>query len=631
MTWKQAVLASGWIALMVGVGGCDLLRTSPSEPAPAEDREDSALAQVEAMIDAVEEERGRQFDPPATVVEGSPPQPDLDPPEPVREEFDAISDLLFGETELRLKAADESWASLAQFEDDELVFQGDPRIDADALLGVGMAINEGLELQTMGPLHEVETVDEWLTREAIRRAGPALMTAIYGASFLEVDLDKASMVERPELAMHLPGLGDRLSSLGGAPMERVPTQDAEPPGVEGAVEGWVLRKALSLGATLYRAGGWTGVEWGRSEPPRRGEQVVNPRRWFEGEGGTQWEWPEATLGAMVDEGWEEARRGRLGPALASIWFEGVVGVDAARSIYSGWGGDHYRVMERGEEQALLWTTAWETPHDAQEVGAAKEAVLRHYQGGESRHQRFRVAVRGVQVAAVVYDTDQDPEGLDAQVEQLSEGRMGYLPGDASPFAFVPTLYDRYVELAQGSTLDLEEERWIDEASGFETDISSLDGWTVQRANEAHVRWFATHSDGTLVQWTTELIDPMGMEFGSPEYVESLSERFAESVESPEDPDVELVDMPQEETVSISVRGLIDGRPLELQVWQWRRGDVVVTFSLQGPESFFGDRYGEIRPILQAISPRGEALERRAEEEEPDPSEDEGILEFEVGE
>ena len=628
---KKAWSLSVGLAIVMGLGGCDLLRSSPTEPVVGEEREDSAVDQVEAMIDAIEEERGRSFEPALTVVEGDPAAAPQEPPAAVMEELDAIEGLLFGDRRLSLRAADPEWAGLAKVDEGEIVFQGDPRVDTDALMGVGVALNEGLEEQVMGPLYEVETIDEWLTREVVRKAGPALMTALYGAMFLDVDLDKASLVERPELAMHLPGMGDRLSSLGGAPMDRAVTAQQEAPGIDGAVEGWVLRKALSLGATLYRAGEWTAVEWGRSEPPVQSEQVVNPGRWFEGEGETQWEWPEEMVQQMEEEGWTEVRRGRLGPGLASIWYSGLVGVDAARSIYGGWGGDHYRVMERDGQEAMLWTTAWQTPHDAQEVGAATEAALGYYQGADHRHQRFRVAVRGVQVAAVIYSDDQDADRLDAQVEALSEGRMGYLTREGAPFSFVPTLYDRYVELTEASTLDLETERWVDEAAGYEASLESLDGWTVQRANESHVRWFATHSDGTMVQWTTELVDPMGTEFGSTEYMESLGQRFAESVESPEEPELELIDRPQAETVSIATRGLIDGRPLELQVWQWRRGDVIVTFSLQGPESFFGDRYGEIRAILDSLEEYGDPLERRAEEDVVDPSEDEGILEFEVGE
>lgn len=624
------------LGIVVWIGGCDLLRTTSEDTAVEEAAETPQEAVVEHLR-AIEETRQREMPESMSVLQGNPEELERESvPEPVRQEWRDLAPLLFGDDSLELSADDGRWAQRVGYDaaNQRLLFGADLREDEETMFAISMVANAVLEDEALGALPEVESVDGWLSREIIRRSGPAFVSSVVQAEQLGVALDVDDLADRPELAVHLPGLGDRLVAI---------ERDAELVGHTEAPEGtaffdaalqqMILRKSLALGSTLYRTGGWPAVEWGRSEPPMKTQHVVRPQRWFDGDGPAQWEWPAEFEQQRQQEGWEEVRRGEVGPALTSVWLEGLVGARAARTIFGAWMADSYRIYTRsdGEEEqiAFNWLTTWETPHDAQEIGSAMGAVLGHYLGHEHQERRFRVAVQGVNVAVSVYTTDQQTEEINDEVELLTQARTGYLPADGAPFEFAPTLYDRYVEQADESTLDLDAEKWTDAAAGWRVDIASLDGWTVQRSNEAHVRWFANHRDGTLIQWTTELIDPMEPEFGSDVYLQGLSEAFAGSVSAQEEPTVNIIADPVDPMVEMEVVGLIEGRPLVLHLWQWKRGDVLVSFSVQGPEQFFGDRFGEAQSVLSSLEYHGDAVEQRITEVQSDPGDDEGIIEFRV--
>ncbi len=625
-----------FLVLMITiVAGCEALRTSPDDP-PTEELDASPEEAAAQLMESVEDIRNREFAEPLTIMRGAPQEIARDErPTSVDQEWEWLSPLLFGSDDLHLVLDDERIHRSARFDRDQkrLVFSGDPGAEDLTAFAVAMEANIALEELAFGELYEVETVDQWLSREITRRAGPAFVASVLMADRDDAELDMDDLSERPELLVHVPGLSELVDPL---EFDADMLAELEPPEgteyFEEAMEQLVLRKALSMGAALYRAGGWAAVEWGHGEPPRRTDQVVRIDKWFAGEGPSQWEWPEPLEDSRGEAGWEKQRDGRVGPALTALWLEGLVGPMAARTIYAGWLADTYRIYSRdtedGEERALYWVSAWETPHDAQEIGAATEAVLAHMHGTEHRENRFRVAVQGLNVAVIIYDADQDSEVLDREVEVLSTTRVGFLPGEAAPFEFVPTLYERYVATAEDSVLDLDGGVWLDPASGWRAEVGALDRWSLQRSDEAHVRWFATHTDGSLIQWTTELVNPLGPEFASQEYLAALSEAFGESIAAQEDPEFTVVDSPVDPTIEMEIMGLIDGRPTVLHLWQWRRGDVIVTFSLQGMEDYFGDRLVEAEAVLDSLEPYGSAVEQ-SESRDADPSDDEGIIEFTV--
>ena len=625
------------IAAAAWLGACDLFKSSPDDEVPVEEPAETAVLEAAEIVEAVQELRQREAGEPIDVVEGDPSSIEgVAIPDAVGEEWAWFEKILFGGESVDLVVDDGRWADLARYdrETNRIVFKGDPRTDDEVAFAISMAANFAIEELAFDELGEADSVDQWLTLEVIRRAGPAFVSAVHKADRFDVGVDLDDLAERPELSAYIPGVGERLDSV--EPAQEMPDEMEPPEGTdyfEQALQQLTLRKAISLGSALYRAGEWPGVEWGRVESPAMSDHIVRPQRWLDGDGASQWTWPEGFEDHRQEEGWSKEREGRVGPAMMSLWVEGLVGARAARTLYSGFMADDYRIYTRGEgeeqETVFNWLSAWETPHDAQEIGTAAEAVLGHYLGHEHRQSRFRVAVQGVNVAVSIYDQDREPDFLDAEVELLSAARTGYLSGESAPFAFSPTLYDRYAAMAGEATMDLDQEEWIDPAAGWRTEVDALDGWTVQRTDEAHVRWFANHPDGALIQWTTELINPLETEFGSEEYLDELATTFASSVDSDEDPDIQVTSMPADPTLEMEVIGLIDGRPLVLYLWQWQRGDVLVTFSIQGPEASFGDRFGEARSVLKKLETHGEPVQQREVTADVDPSEDEGIIEFRV--
>lgn len=629
------------LAAVIGLAGCALFQIEPDDLAVDQSTADSPPDQVARMMDQIEELRGRQFDPRPAIGEGQPEGFDTRPvPEPVEREWQWFRKMLFGGDEATLVADDPRWASRVGLDQrgGQLTFDGDPRDDETAAFAVAMGASQMLEQQLFEPLDAPETVDEWLTRAIVERAGAAFAASVVLAEQFEQPLTIDELAERPELAVHIPGVGPGLGQVrSDASLTQI---EAPPEGMEYFEESlhqFVLRKSLSVGSALYRSGGWPAVEWGRSEPASMTDYLVRLESWFDGDGTAQWTWPDELENSHRERGWDKQREGRVGPAITALWLEGLVGAQAARTIYGGWRDDAYRIYTRDvddesdEEAVFHWVTAWQTPHDAQEIASAMEAVLGHFLGHEHRGSRFRVAVSGLTVGVTIYERDQNEQLVTGHAELVAGAGPGFIPDEQAPFEYEPPLYQRYVEAADEATMDLEVEEWIDPAAGWHTAIDSLQGWTVQRSNEPHVRWFATHPDGTLIQWTTELLDPVEAEFGSGPYLESLAERFAQSVDAQREPTVEVVDRPVEQTVRLQVTGRIDDRPQQLQLWQFTRGDVLVSFSVQGPEGFFGERLDEARAVLNRMEPFGEPIERREADPQPDPAEDEGIIEFEVGE
>lgn len=607
------------IALALLLPGCETLRTGVQEPEP---KEETPLESAREMQSQIEEIRNRRAREAVRFASGDPSEVALDGiGEAVEAEWKDLALLLFGDADLQLSSRGRALQRIARFDiaNGEVVFQADRLTEDEGQLALALAINEALEFQHFGPLEGPTSVDQWFAREVIGQSGPQFVSALQRARAKELDLNADSLGKRPELSGFIPEVG---KALGEAPEEVGQTYSFEQ-----NLSALLQREGLALGAALFRAGGWPAVEWGRIEPPTSSLYAVRPDRWFRGEGHGQWEWPESYQEQRSRTGWELTREGRVGPALLALWLSGVVDRRAARSIYSGYLADAYRLEESasGERLSLHWVSAWQTPHEAQEIAEAAERALRHYHQTE---RPFQVTVEGVTVAVVVYSKTHDPDLMSQESILLAGARFGIYPDEEAPIQYVPTLLEEYMEVAAQSVLD--NDRWLDEAAGWQVDVEALQGYQLQKSDEAHVRWFAIHRDSTLVQWTTELLNPLRPDFASPAYIESMKEIFKVSMAAEEEPYVQIKEEPVNPLVEMDVMGTVEGRPLALKVWQWSRGDVLVTFSVQGPEESFGDRLTEAEAVLRSLeeykSAVGEGRRSRS-----GGGEDEGIIEFRLEE
>ncbi|TXD38988.1 hypothetical protein FRC98_00880 [Lujinxingia vulgaris] len=610
------------VALVVaGMWGCETPRSgegSEEGEKGAEVQEQSGSGEELVLQAAALRDRG--FEVPVTIeaaeaVAGRPALPGA-----VEAERARISTGLYGDAgALRLEADRSRSRASAVLSEDGLRVQQVGE-GASSQWAAAVAASRALEEEVFGAMAPAQTVDGWLAREVVLGAGPMFAATLALAQAQQMKVDAALMARRPDLVERVEGVGTLLKGEGN--------------GLGAAV----TREALALGAALYRARGWAGVEWGRVEGAARSVEVVRPDRWLAGDGVATWQWPEAFEEVQEARGWEEVARGEVGPLLTSVWLEEVLPASEARSIFGAWLADSYRVYEEPGEagQAFVWLTAWRTPHEAQQVAGALEQALLATLGRDARAGRMRVAVQGLNVALTSYESAQDPQLLDDEIKALAGAAVAFLPEDPAPMTFVPTTYERYVEAAREATL--EDSTWIDPAAGWQMSLGAFDAWKVQKSDEVHVRWFATHEDGALVQWTTELVDPLGPTFGEEGYVSQLKAAFASSVVG-SSPQVVVSQGEEGPRVLLSAAGEVDGEATELRLWQWERGEVIVSYSVQEPGSGFGERLGEAQTALETLEVYGEPLVAASREVEVEAGQEgvdhrdeaQGILEFRVEE
>ncbi len=402
-------------------------------------------------------------------------------------------------------------------------------------------------------------------------------------------------------------------------------------GVEGAaknmgMQGFSLREGYALAAAMYRANGWSAVEVLKYGPPRSSGYVVRPDRWFAGEDLGTWTWPAELEAGWDAENWHASvQRGRIGPAILAMWLGNYVDPAAARTVYAGWRSDAYRlhsgkrVPSARRKGAIVfeWVSQWDTPHSAEQVANAFRAVLTRSQGQREDDARHMVVQKGVNVAVIV--TDSDADGLREESELVDRAavlsgavvRYGQVQGP--PFVFQPTRLEAFLVDAAEARLD---EFWFDDpASGVRMDLRGLqDRWEVQKTDEASIRWFARPAkkgdESALIQFTTELRDVLGYEFGSEGYRARMEEVFGASlgVAGGKNGGVvaEVLEVDEDravmgKVVEIRGQGTIDGKPRALWVRQFLSGDVVGTLSLlAAPEALEG-QLAVVQAIFEGIS------------------------------
>lgn len=605
------------------VGGCETSRGARG--GESGQTKISPMELAESRVKEVHEVRQRRVDEALGIEVGEPGQVnEVGAPSEVLEEWTWLGRALFAEATPELKAENGQIVQGARFDEakKQIVVNGELLGEEAGVFAFDFATNLGLERLAFEAIEPVETVDEWFAKEIIRQAGPAFVSTLLAAKRAGFELSAQELAARPELSLSIPVVGEFLREESGAAAEGAAYFEAAMPRL-------IMREAIALGAALYRAGGWSGLEWGRIEAPTKSDYAVRPDRWFSGDGAGEWGWDEYFESDEL--GWELAAEGKVGPVLTALWLEGIVGAQAARTIFSGWLSDAYRVYrseENGEEAlGFMWVSAWKTPYEAQEVAGAIDSALKFY-GGFPR-ESFAVEVEGVHVGVVAYTIEREQSLLEEEVAKVRSAKFGIIPDEPSPLRFEPTLYEYYSEVAGDSTL--EGELWRDEVAGWQARVEALDGWAVQKSDETHVRWFAIHPDSTTLQWTTELTNPLGPEFGTEAYLEALKEVFSASVESEEPPYLEVKAGVVDPMVELEVVGTMEGRPLALRLWQWRRGDVLVTFSVQGPQDSFGERLIEAEAVMGTLSTYGTALGEERPKELERAEDDEGILEFRLEE
>lgn len=125
-------------------------------------------------------------------------------------------------------------------------------------------------------------------------------------------------------------------------------------------------------SALYAEGGWTRVDQAFADLPASTEQVLHPARYM-------WERDEPTHVALPDisahlPAVQVLFEDTFGEAGVLVVLESGVEAKEAALAAAGWDGDRIAALGRGDETAVVWSTAWDSATDAEEFASAAERM-----------------------------------------------------------------------------------------------------------------------------------------------------------------------------------------------------------------------------------------------------------------
>lgn len=124
----------------------------------------------------------------------------------------------------------------------------------------------------------------------------------------------------------------------------------------------------SFVAQVHRAGGFPLVNRLYEQPPATTEQILHPERYLAGELAVPVQAPS------TPNGWQLVQSGHVGELLVRAMLDVCNQRATTYLAASGWGGDAFTVVRRGEQGGLLFVSTWDTPQDADEFERAMRAT-----------------------------------------------------------------------------------------------------------------------------------------------------------------------------------------------------------------------------------------------------------------
>jgi hypothetical protein len=138
---------------------------------------------------------------------------------------------------------------------------------------------------------------------------------------------------------------------------------------------------LTFVLSLNDDGGWDAVNAAFANPPTTSEQVLHPLKYQTGEVGvnlTQIGMGLPDASAALGIGWTPIWDTTVGEFYLRKHLATQLSAADAEAAAAGWGGDHFRVYQNGEQLAWALRLAWDTLPDLNEFNAA------YVEYGESR-------------------------------------------------------------------------------------------------------------------------------------------------------------------------------------------------------------------------------------------------------
>ncbi|MEM1347273.1 MAG: hypothetical protein AAGI01_01870, partial [Myxococcota bacterium] len=287
-------------------------------------------------------------------------------------------------------------------------------------------------------------------------------------------------------------------------------------------------------------------------------------------------------------------------------------------ISSLWLADHWRAYERGEASGILWVSVWSTPYAAQAVRALLERTLEERAGSRDV---FGIWQDGVIVAlSMAKDVEEVPKALEVS-EKATHARARFPMRDGVTLGrYIPSTQERLMLGARSQRLDRDAGVWTDDELGISLDIRALEPWTVELSTRGIVRWHAQRQ-GARIQWTAEVLDPLGPEHGSEEYIERWRDALATTLATNEPP---AIDTLEDGTLRTTITGDTDEGTVRMSAWQLLHEDFVFTLSITGTPDVHDSHVDSARAVAKAWRTEHTAPSGRTSEEA-----DAGVVEFHV--
>ena len=153
-------------------------------------------------------------------------------------------------------------------------------------------------------------------------------------------------------------------------------------------------RGLELTATMHAQGGWRAVDNLHRKPPISSEQVLHPQKYIRNERPDRIRVPK--FKAMKRAGYELVQEDTLGELELAVYFGQGTPTEYDADAASGWSGDRLRVYSRGESNAVVWFSAWDSTLEAEQAAhAAKRVAKAIHNAVVKRDGRALLILRGV--------------------------------------------------------------------------------------------------------------------------------------------------------------------------------------------------------------------------------------------
>ncbi len=122
---------------------------------------------------------------------------------------------------------------------------------------------------------------------------------------------------------------------------------------------------------LQNQGGWEAVDAAYEDPPTSTEQILHPDRYLDRDEPTDLKLPD--ISSALGPGWKKLEQNLFGEFQTRILLEGEGRVEQARAAAEGWDADWFALWANGDQEVVVWQSAWDSEEDAQEFARALRA------------------------------------------------------------------------------------------------------------------------------------------------------------------------------------------------------------------------------------------------------------------